>query len=456
MAYSNILPRTKNITGADCSGSDATANRTYTISDVGILSSGMDIVINGTSLHEGATYDYTLSSSVITFLNIIDDTDIISIRYWITVPKTTESSLVTSTSLRYSTPLMLAEVIGARKNVPEWTIGETPVNETVGTGDNSNDTFYTDQRNIIADTYYLYAGGVLMTETTHYAMDVDDGEITLTADGITMLGIDDLTAKYSYVGYDISNSQLVATLLRAEQEVDNSVNSTFTDGTTTNPDYPIKVEIQKSRGSFINEFSTENKPLIDVTSTLDGDMDISQVTIDLVDGTKFTSSGYLLIDSEVVSYTGVSSNQLTGVSRGALGTTAATHDDGETVHTAILFVSDTTEGSAPSFTVQPWETHMEVDEYGVFTRYKDASPDLLSANSVRNRVKMIYNYGYDTVPTDITRLTLIYAKRMLMQDNISSANIGGRNEFNPEMFNADENEMQRIINKYIVLPMGNV
>jgi len=33
--------------------------------------------------------------------------------------------------------------------------------------------------------------------------------------------------------------------------------------------------------------------------------------------------------------------------------------------------------------------------------------------------------------------------------------IQGRNEFRPEMFNADMEEMKRIINSYIVLPMGN-
>jgi hypothetical protein len=44
---------------------------------------------------------------------------------------------------------------------------------------------------------------------------------------------------------------------------------------------------------------------------------------------------------------------------------------------------------------------------------------------------------------------------MLIQDNIGKAMVAGRNEFRPEMFNVDMEEMERIKNSYIILPMGN-
>ena len=50
MPQSNLIPRTQNITGVDCTGSDGTANRTYTIPDAGLLSEGISIAINGTAL----------------------------------------------------------------------------------------------------------------------------------------------------------------------------------------------------------------------------------------------------------------------------------------------------------------------------------------------------------------------------------------------------------------------
>ena len=44
---------------------------------------------------------------------------------------------------------------------------------------------------------------------------------------------------------------------------------------------------------------------------------------------------------------------------------------------------------------------------------------------------------------------------MLIQDTIGKALIAGRNEFNPDMFNADLEEIERIKKSYIVLPMEN-
>ena len=42
-----------------------------------------------------------------------------------------------------------------------------------------------------------------------------------------------------------------------------------------------------------------------------------------------------------------------------------------------------------------------------------------------------------------------------MQDNISKAIFQGRDEFNPEMFNADKMEADKIIAHYKQLDMGN-
>lgn len=214
MAYSNILPRTKNITGSDCSGTDGTADRTYTLPETAILSSGLDLVINGTTLMEGASYDFTLVSNVVTFLNIVDDSDIIRISYWISPSVSSESALSTSTSLKYATPTMLANVIGVKKTIPSWDAGESPSNEAVGTGE----------------------------------------------------------------------------------------------------DYP--------------------------------------------------STGTIIIGSEVITYTGTSTDDLTGCTRGALGSTAATHDDEDEVHSTVLFISNTTEGTAVTWIAQPWDTQMNATDTG--------------------------------------------------------------------------------------------
>ena len=63
-------------------------------------------------------------------------------------------------------------------------------------------------------------------------------------------------------------------------------------------------------------------------TTLNGAIDNLVTTITLTSVTNFTTSGTVLIDNELISYTGISSNDLTGCTRGINGTSAASHSDG--------------------------------------------------------------------------------------------------------------------------------
>lgn len=58
---------------------------------------------------------------------------------------------------------------------------------------------------------------------------------------------------------------------------------------------------------------------------------LSQTTVLLSDATEFPSSGTIGIDEERITYTGKSTNTLTGCTRGALSTTAVAHDAGSVV-----------------------------------------------------------------------------------------------------------------------------
>lgn len=361
-------------------------------------------------------------------------------------------------AIKYATTLQLAQIIGIIKKIPSWSIGdETPTNEAVGTGDNSQTQFFLDQINIIASSYTLYANVVAMTETTHYTLDKDTGEITLTSDGVTMLSTNALTAKYKYFDNGMSDSYLTSVLERADKKIERDLNTIFTDGTATNPSYPLETEIQSSEGSYQDRILTTKKPLKDIETTLNGAHTDSITTISLAagTGTNYPSSGSIIINSEVITYTSISTDNLIGCTRGASETTAAAHSDGDAVHSTILFRSDTIEGTAVTWTVQPWDTSMFANSDGLIYKFRDADPSPLTRSGVANRRKIVYYYGYDTIPEDITRLSLLFAKRMLMNDNIGKAMIAGRNEFKPEMLNADIGEINRIMNSYIVLPMGN-
>ena len=67
------------------------------------------------------------------------------------------------------------------------------------------------------------------------------------------------------------------------------------------------------------------------TTTLNEDLDTSETSIDVVSAAGLTSAGTVLIDTESITYSGISTNTLTGCTRGANGTTAATHLTGATV-----------------------------------------------------------------------------------------------------------------------------
>jgi len=76
------------------------------------------------------------------------------------------------------------------------------------------------------------------------------------------------------------------------------------------------------------------------TTTLDGALGDNaygtggsgtSITLDSVTGFPTTGTNYIQVDSEEISYTGVSGSDLTGITRNARGTTRAAHSDGATV-----------------------------------------------------------------------------------------------------------------------------
>jgi hypothetical protein len=67
-------------------------------------------------------------------------------------------------------------------------------------------------------------------------------------------------------------------------------------------------------------------------TTLDGALTDSATTIPLLDASGFPTSGTIKIDAEIITYTGKSTNSLTGATRGASSTTAAAHSDNAIVY----------------------------------------------------------------------------------------------------------------------------
>jgi hypothetical protein len=79
-------------------------------------------------------------------------------------------------------------------------------------------------------------------------------------------------------------------------------------------------------------------------------LDNSETAIDLASVTGFKTAGAILIDNEVITYTGISTLTLTGCTRGADSTTAAAHDSGA-VATQILIDPITTADESTTVTI---------------------------------------------------------------------------------------------------------
>ena len=91
-----------------------------------------------------------------------------------------------------------------------------------------------------------------------------------------------------------------------------------------------------------------------VASTLDGAINASITTITLADTSGFPAAGKIIIESEVIDYSAITSNTLTGCTRGAsslvsgtsTSTTAATHSDTTAVGCFSVTIADSSHGAS--------------------------------------------------------------------------------------------------------------
>ena len=80
-------------------------------------------------------------------------------------------------------------------------------------------------------------------------------------------------------------------------------------------------------------------------NTLAANVNISDLTVTLTSASGFPSNGRIKINSEVITYDGISSNTLLGCVRGVDGTTATSHTSGDAVTCATLIVTDNSHGA---------------------------------------------------------------------------------------------------------------
>jgi hypothetical protein len=107
-------------------------------------------------------------------------------------------------------------------------------------------------------------------------------------------------------------------------------------------------------GSHSHLYVIENGAMYDVTplrdvsnttTTLTEDLDDSETSIDITSITGLPAAGAIKVNSEIITYTGISTLTLTGCTRGTNSTSAAAHDNGATVTATLINPIATTDGS---------------------------------------------------------------------------------------------------------------
>lgn len=148
------------------------------------------------------------------------------------------------------------------------------------------------------------------------------------------------------------------------------------------------------------------------STTLDGAIDASASTIDLVDATNFPAAGYATIaylgTFEVIQWTGKSTNKLTGVTRGKYNTTASAFASGR----SIYFFDDDWINLGASLTTSTrrcirWEDENFFVNGSVVSGYKEADGSDFATKISLSSDKTIVDLGI--LPTSATSYVLIGA-----------------------------------------------
>ena len=155
---------------------------------------------------------------------------------------------------------------------------------------------------------------------------------------------------------------------------------------------------------YIDRFVEQEDEI--VSTTLAEELDATETEIDVASSTGFDSAGTIFIENEQITYTGISTNTFTGCTRGANGTTAATHNTSTSVAqferggvpTHVVRTPDN------NFLLYPFPNKVYSLKYDYFTFASDLSastdtpsiPDRFSPVIIDGATAFVYQYRGET------------------------------------------------------------
>jgi len=372
------------------------------------------------------------------------------------------TTLKYTNALDFSRQLMLDTPVPGRDNKEGRTNWYDK--EEVGVGDGTTVLFYLDNGGIINGTLLLYTGGAtevlcttLLIETTHYTVNYDSGIITLTTAGKTSVGTTKIYASYSYNKFLMSNTLIESSLERAEAYVDSYVESVFYDGTAATPTFgTVSNEYLTGLGNIERKYSARYYPINTTTTTLNGSVSAGATTITVTSTNGFPSSGVFGVESNKITYTGKTSTSFTGC------TGAVAHATGKVVTSFVIEYSLDAEGNEPTYSVLDYTDDYAVDFVAGMFMIHDLSysgtlilDNLQPQRGVWQRVRLNYQYGYNTIPKEVIGAVHLIAARELFSSQVLNALMRGSNGFSTESSDLTELKIEKLLNKYKLVHIAN-
>ena len=206
---------------------------------------------------------------------------------------------------------------------------------------------------------FTFAGTTTVTLTTSTAHGAEDGDIIRLdgVSGVTALGIGFTDADFEDILFEVTD---VPTATTMEVTMGSAASGSASGGTTTVDFYYVIGPLIQTYGYGwgTNTWSGQTLPLIQ--TTLNGALlndaygtGGSGTDIVLTDTTGFTAAGTILVDSELITYTGITSNTLNGITRGTNGTSTAAHSSGAATYDATNYVGWGSASSSSNIIIEP-------------------------------------------------------------------------------------------------------
>jgi hypothetical protein len=173
----------------------------------------------------------------------------------------------------------------------------------------------------------------IVTITFSSAHNINKGDIILLDNFSSITNSNFVASDFNDNKFQVTTIPTPTTLTVTMASNESGSGATTSGGIRVKHYYPVGVALEvASTGWGLGSWGGVESGVF--TSTLSSGINASVTTLTMASASSFPTSGRVIIGSELISYTGVSGNTLTGLTRGALGTTAAVHSSGDTVQDA--------------------------------------------------------------------------------------------------------------------------